>query len=168
MKASSAYRLALSQPLPSEIARVGRGRIDHALFITIPCGAQEPRYVAPATKGGTLCGDNTDRIPMGARLRLSMTAAEIDALAVPTWKKTILHALRTYGAYMGDTGGAASFGVMLESSATYTAFGVEDPKVAFAKANGWVPYNGYYVGKLKEGVPWSRLQVLDWSDAANR
>lgn len=31
MKASKAYRLNLSEPLPSEIARVGRGRIDHAL-----------------------------------------------------------------------------------------------------------------------------------------
>ena len=31
MKASNAYRLKLSEPLPNEIARVARGRIDHAL-----------------------------------------------------------------------------------------------------------------------------------------
>jgi len=31
VKASNAYRLKLSEPLPNEIARVGRGRIDHAL-----------------------------------------------------------------------------------------------------------------------------------------
>ena len=31
MKASRAYRLKLSEPLPAEIARVARGRIDHAL-----------------------------------------------------------------------------------------------------------------------------------------
>jgi CHAD domain-containing protein len=31
VKASTAYRLKLSEPLPAEIARVARGRIDHAL-----------------------------------------------------------------------------------------------------------------------------------------
>ena len=31
MKASNAYRLKLGEPLPSEIAHVARGRIDHAL-----------------------------------------------------------------------------------------------------------------------------------------
>jgi len=144
------------------------GRIEHALFITVPCGAQQPAYVPPASKGGTVCRDNTNRIPMGARLRLNMTAAEIDGLAVPQWKKTILHALRSYGAYVGDTGGPSSFGVMLESDATYTAFGVTSRMVTFAMANGWVSYAGSYVGYLRDGVPWSRLQVLDWSDPANR
>jgi hypothetical protein len=144
------------------------GRINHAVFITIPCGATSPTHVLPATKGGTYCSDTTDRIPMGARLQLAMTAAEIDALAVPAWKKTILHAMRTYGMYFGDTGGPSSFGVMLESGATYTAFGAPDRMVEFAKQNGWSAYNGYYVARLRDGVPWNRLRVLDWSDPANR
>ena len=144
------------------------GQINHALFVTIPCGASSPTYVLPAGKGGRFCPDNTDRLPMGARLQLAMTAAEVDALAIPAWKKTILHAMRTYGMYFGDTGGPSSFGVMMESGATYTAFGRADRMVDFGKANGWVAYNGFYVGKLKEGVPWNRVRVLDWSDAANR
>jgi hypothetical protein len=143
------------------------GKIDHALFITIPCGAPSPEYVAPALKGGTDCSDNTNRVPMGARLRLNMSDAEIDALNVPAWKKTILHALHTYGAYMGDTGGPSSFGVMLESDATYTAFGTTSRMVDFARNNGWAAYNGYYVGNLRDGIPWSRLQLLDWNDPAN-
>jgi hypothetical protein len=39
--------------------------------------------------------------------------------------------------------------------------------VGFAAANGWTRYDGAYVGNLRNGVPWSRLQVLDWSDPAN-
>jgi hypothetical protein len=56
---------------------------------------------------------------------------------------------------------------MLESDATYTAFGATSRMVRFARANGWVPYDGYYVGKLRDGIPWSRLQLLDWTDPAN-
>jgi hypothetical protein len=143
------------------------GKINHALFITVPCGAQSPAYVAPALKGGTLCSDNTNRVPMGARLRLNMSDAEIDALNVEPWKKAVLHALHTYGAYMGDTGGPPSFGIMLESDATYTPFGITSRMVDFARNNGWAAYNGYYVGRLRDGIPWARLQVLDWNDAAN-
>ena len=36
-----------------------------------------------------------------------MSAAQIDALAKPTWQKTILHAMAKYGMYVGDTGGNA-------------------------------------------------------------
>ncbi len=144
------------------------GKIEHALFITVPCGAREPSFVPPAGKGGTPCADNNDRIPMGARLRLNMTRAQVDALRVARWQKTILHALRTYGAYMGDTGGPSSFGVMLESGATYTPFRARSRLLQFAQANAWARYDGYYVGNLRDGVPWSRLQVLDWSDPANR
>lgn len=143
------------------------GRINHALFITVPCGATSPAFVAPALKGGSFCADNTDRVPMGARLWLDMTQAEIDALAIPAWKKTILRALREYGAYMGDTGGPPSFGLMLESDATYTAFGTPSAMVTFAQQNGWSLYQGYYVGTVRTGVPWDRLRVLDWTDPAN-
>jgi hypothetical protein len=143
------------------------GQINHALFITVPCGAQSPAYVAPALKGGTFCADNTNRVPMGARLWLNMSDAEIDALTIPTWKKTILHAFHTYGAYMGDTGGPQSFGIMLESDATYSSFGTTSRMMDFARSNGWEIYNGYYVGHLRDGVPWSRLQVLEWNDPAN-
>ena len=58
--------------------------------------------------------------------------AEVDALAVPAWRKTILHAIRTYGMYFGDTRGPSSFGVMVESGAPYTGFGAPDRMVEFA------------------------------------
>jgi hypothetical protein len=39
--------------------------------------------------------------------------------------------------------------------------------VKFARANGWAAYDGYDLGRLCEGVPWSPLQLLDWTDPAN-
>ena len=56
---------------------------------------------------------------MGVRLWLEMTREEIEALRVPSWKKTVLRALATYGAYFGDTGGPG-VGFQFESGTTYT------------------------------------------------
>jgi hypothetical protein len=98
---------------------------------------------------------------MGSRLWLAMSYDQIEALTVPRWKKTVLHAMADYGMFMGDTG-SGSWAIQAESGQTYTSFGSEDPLVTFAKANGWAPYNGRYVGNLRDGVDWARyLRVLD-------
>ena len=137
------------------------GSIPHALFAVIKCGASSPRYVYPAMKDGTVCVDTTNAPPMGSHLWLAMSDDQIEALAVPRWKKTVLHAMADYGMFMGDTGGG-SWGIQAESGQTYTSFGYEDPLVTFAKANGWAPYNGRYVANLRDGVDWARyLRVLD-------
>lgn len=136
------------------------GEIRHALFLVTPCGAQSPAYVPPATKEGKACPDNTDRPPMGARFQLNMTRAEIDALPVPAWRKVILRALATYGAYFGDTGGSHSFGLQIESALTYTSFGQPDKLLAFAAANEWRAGSGdVLVGDLT-GVDWRRLRIV--------
>jgi chitodextrinase len=145
------------------------GQINHALFLTIPCASSGLRMVPPAVMSASnFCSDDVDRLPFGARLQLGMSEAEVNALAVPAWKKAILHALRVYGGYFSDTGGPSAFGVILESEASYTAFGLPGEMTEFAAANGWTPYSGYYVGNLRTGVPWNRLRVLDWNDPANR
>ncbi len=97
---------------------------------------------------------------MGARFQLNMTDAQIDVLAVPTWKKTILKALAHYGGYVGDTGGPG-FGLMFESGLTYTSFGHPDPLVTFAQANGLPLWNDLWVFNMASGVDWaSKLRVL--------
>ncbi|HYV14547.1 MAG TPA: hypothetical protein VE972_00825, partial [Conexibacter sp.] len=86
--------------------------------------------------------------------------AQIAALNVPAWKKTILTALAHYGGYVGDTGGPG-FGLQFESSATYTVFGLADPLVAFAQQNGISSSGGIYVFDVASGVDWARyLRVL--------
>ncbi|HEX2086428.1 MAG TPA: hypothetical protein VHF89_12150 [Solirubrobacteraceae bacterium] len=137
-------------------------RIAHALFMNASCDSGT--FVYPATKNGRSCSaigqSTTDAPPMGARFQLAMPADEIEALPVPRWKKTILHAMSEYGMYMGDTGGA--WGVMMESGSTYTSFGAEDEMVRFARENGVPEHNGHYVFNLREGVDWARyLRVVD-------
>jgi hypothetical protein len=150
------------------------GRINHALFITVRCASQgtsfgygttatasESSYVYPADHGGSSCGaGETDAPPMGARFVLAMSEAQIQALAVPTWKKTVLTALAHYGGYVGDTGGPG-FAFMFESSTSYTALGMADPLVAFAKANGLPTWEGDYVFNVASGVEWEKyLRVV--------
>jgi hypothetical protein len=140
------------------------GQINHALFFAVGC--DNGTYVYPAKKTGLSCSKvgqpTSDAPPMGTHFMLDMTPAQIDALAVPAWKKTILRALAEYGAFMGDTGG--SLGLAEESATTHTAFGLEDKWVRFAKANG-VPYyapDDVWIFNIRDGVDWKRhLKVVD-------
>jgi hypothetical protein len=152
------------------------GHIDHALFIVLKCtsgkvdfgyGAQpgpsgQSAYVYPARHGGSTCGSSEDVNvpPIGARFQLGMSDAQIAALSVPAWKKTILTALAHYGGYVGDTGGPG-FGLQFESSTMYTSLGYSDKLVDFAKANGVPTWEGRYVFNLANGVDWGKyLRVL--------
>jgi hypothetical protein len=150
------------------------GRIDHALFIAIRCTSPDrwfgygvrlrsrvdSSFVYPAASGGAPCPSGTKAPPMGARLQLTMSAAQIDALDAPRWKKAILRAMARYGAFVGDTGGDG-FTVMFESSTMYTAFGRPDPMVQLAQASGLRSIDGRYVFDLASGVDWRRyLRVV--------
>lgn len=149
------------------------GRIDHALFIVIGCSARGTSfgygtratstgsYVYPATHAGTPCPtDSPDLPPLGTRFLLAMSPAQINALAVPAWKKTILRALAHYGGFVGDTGGPG-FAFQFESGATYTSFGRPDPLVTLAQSNGLPTWNGTYTFNMSSGVEWAKyLRVL--------
>jgi hypothetical protein len=138
------------------------GRIDHALFLVVYCDAG--RVVYPATGRGRSCASiglpTKDAPPMGARFQLAMTPKEIHALTVPKWKKTILRAMATYGMFVGDTG-SGSWAIKMESGSTFTSFGVRDPLVAFAEANGWKRWSGMRIGNLSDGIDWTRLRLID-------
>lgn len=149
------------------------GHINHALFIVLKCAAQGTgfgygttatsygsSYVYPAMHGGSSCGSEESAPPLGARFMLAMSDAQIQALAVPAWKKTILTALAHYGGYVGDTGGPG-FAFMFESSTTYTALGQPDPLAAFAASNNLPTWEGEYVFNMANGVEWAKyLRVL--------
>jgi hypothetical protein len=133
--------------------------IDHALFMGVRC--DRGSYVYPASGRGRTCLDTADALPMGSRLQLDMPGWQIDALAVPAWKKTVLHAMATYGMYVGDTGGNA-WSIGYESGSTYTSFGAEDEMVRFARREGLPSWNGNYRFDLDGGVDWARyLRVID-------
>ncbi|MDP8975109.1 MAG: LamG domain-containing protein [Actinomycetota bacterium] len=144
------------------------GEISHALNIAIPCS--NGTAVAPAVNGhgATACGDPTNAPPVGAHFHLDMTNSEIEALAVPAWKKTLMRAMARYGMFVGDTGGDSLFAIEQESGDMYTALGHPDKWLRFAKRNGFLywpgdsTYSPAYVGKwTNDGIPWNRLRMID-------
>ncbi len=136
------------------------GRIGHALFMVVPCVAHG--FVYPAEAAASACSNTANAAVTGMRFQLDCSDAEIDALPVPPWKKTILRALAHYGAFVGDTGGS-SFGFQFESGSTYTSFGLPDEMVKFAQTQTGVTHTGggQYIFNLSGGVDWSRLRVID-------
>ncbi|HWH10009.1 MAG TPA: hypothetical protein VG165_02695 [Solirubrobacteraceae bacterium] len=138
------------------------GAINHALFMYASCDSGT--FVYPASKSGASCSSigqsNTNAPPMGTRLQLNMTDAQISALAVPAWKKTILTAMAHYGLIMGDTG--SSWGIKEESGRVYTAYGAPDQWAAWAQTQpGVTSWNGISYFDLAGGVDWqSKLRVI--------
>lgn len=140
------------------------GKIDHALIIAVSCDSA--KFVYPAEKSGRPCTEigksNTDAPAMGQRFQLAMSDAQIAALAVPAWQKTILTAMAEYGAYVSDTG--SSWAIDVESGQVYNSYGAQDQWLKFAKDVG-LPYyapDKRYLMKVSEGVDWSRyLRALD-------
>jgi hypothetical protein len=157
------------------IEELQAGQINHALFIVVNC--DNGQYVFPATGKGRACSHPSVNLPdayappMGARFWLDMSAAEIDALPIQTWKKTILHAFASYGAFFGDTGTSGLFAIETEAGNQYTSIGSANPWYDFGRSN-WEQYQDQFVGKLYATSAdaqqidwmttiWSRLKVVD-------
>lgn len=144
------------------------GQIHHALVIAVKCTSGT--YVWPAEGPGT--GRSCDRLglsnenapAMGQHFYLAMSDAEIDALSVPAWKKTVLRAIAHYGMFVEDTGSSyRGWSIGFESGSSYTSFGQTDPWVTLAKSYG-IPQNsyGHYDFDLRNAVDWqSKLRVAD-------
>jgi hypothetical protein len=143
------------------------GRIDHALAVYVPC-AESPVFPASATSRPDLPCAASGLFPAGAlrvgqRLELRMTREEIAALDVPGWRKAILQALATYGAYVSDTVPTIcetpgpdgptyperpatgcppgtreirAWGFEYEGATTYTSYGRDDALATFARRAG--------------------------------
>ena len=138
-----------------------RGRIDHALFMLVRCDSG--RKVYPAQGLGFACDNAAGAPSQGTRFQLDLTPAEIDALRIPGWRKTILRAMAEYGLYVGDTTGSTPWNIWFESGATYTSFGRQDPMVAFARRAG-IPRSsdGTWYLDWASGIDWRRhLRVVD-------
>ena len=166
-----------------------RGEIDHALFIVINC--DNGRFVYPARASDQSCSkvglSNENAPPMGSHLQLAMSPAEIEALEVPAWKKTILRAMAKYGMFFGDTGSKNYFTLETEAGNQYQSLGFGDKWWSFGTTRNWEPFDPTpalpgsgdedLVGKLynngrdqRDGIDrnidwdrdvWSKLRVID-------
>jgi hypothetical protein len=81
------------------------GRIDHALVLSYPYTRAGPPVPPATSSDGRSTGPNT--IPEGARIRLD-PSLDLSQLQLRPYELTIARALQTYGAFVGDTGGAVS------------------------------------------------------------
>jgi hypothetical protein len=158
------FGLAAGVIRPEELAA---GEIDHALFMVVKC--TNGTYVWPARGPGVgrSCSSiglsNADAPALGQHFYLAMSSAEIDALNVPAWKKTILRAMAQYGMFVGDTGSDyLGWSIFVQSGSSYTSFGQTDPWVTLAKQYGIPSSSGTYYFDLKDTVNWgSKLSVAD-------
>jgi hypothetical protein len=138
-------------------------QINHALAMVVKC--TNGTSVWPAESGtGTSCSSiglsNADAPAMGQHFYLAMSDSEINALAVPQWKKAILFALARYGAFVRDTGGG-SWGFSGESGSSYTSFGRVDPWRRVGDMPGVYLNGSDRVLDIRGGVDWSRLRAVD-------
>ncbi|MFN8160832.1 MAG: hypothetical protein U0R52_07295 [Solirubrobacterales bacterium] len=161
---AAAFGLAAGVVRPAELAA---GNIDHALFMTVHCSNGHSAWPAGAYGAGRSCSEIglSDRYApaMGQHFILTMSNAEIEALHVARWKKTILHAMARYGLYVGDTSNP-TWGIQFESATSFTSFGQPDPWLALGKrlgVPGWVEGGRqYYSFDLGSAVDWrQRLEV---------
>ena len=132
---------------------------ERSVFGVVKCSSG--RAVWPAAGTGSKCADPAAAPALGTRFQLALSDAQIEALGVPAWKRTILRAMARYGVIVGDTGGSG-FNLQFESGTSYTSFGYEDPMVAFARRNDVPRYQGKYVFNLRDGIDWQRhLRVVE-------
>lgn len=162
---ATASGLALSAGVV-RAAEIESGEINHALFMVVECTNGEAVYPAtdnPGRSCQSMGKSSADAPPMGAHFFLDMSEGEIAALGAPEWQKTVLRALATYGAFVGDTGGGF---IKLESGASYTSFGKQDPWTAVGEQAGvpsWTESGQkMYDFDMRNAVDWSqKMKIAD-------
>ncbi len=139
-----------------------QGQINHALILGVACtnAYLGSFHVFPSTLDTSHCSVATTMPPNGALLYLDYTDAQITALGLPAWQKTLVTAMAHYGGYVDITGNSAGTGALtfvmespmvyqLQTGGTISAAtnglkvsgGTPDPITAFLVSQGFV-YNG--------------------------
>lgn len=144
-----------------------RGRIEHALTITVPCSRGR---VFPARGRSLSCAEaglpGQGAPAMGTRYQLDLSDEQIAALGVPGWQQAILRAFARYGAFVSDTTGQPHWGLEYESPASFTSFGKRDPRIALARGLGSVSQDFNHNGETEywlyfsPSIDWTKLRVI--------
>jgi len=133
------------------------GVINHMLFMVVRCTSGQ--HIYPAQGNAGVCSSTADAPPTGQVFRLKMSNADIDALPIPRWRKTIYKAMAQYGMYVGDTGGSSAFGVWAESDRTFLDYGAEGAMQRFARTH---QSEGGIVASSTPGKWYLDMKGIDW------
>jgi hypothetical protein len=157
-----------------------KGLIPHAIQCVVGC--VDTGFTYPANKTATTCtarGAFSSGYPptsqswsdansawSGMRIRITYTEAEIVALSgIDEWQRTILRCLRDYGMIVTDTGG---YNTRVVGSPSWVSLGFTNPWATLGDsliAGGATKINvngdGDHVYRWREGIDWTKLQVLD-------
>jgi len=125
------------------ISELKRGRIDHALYLSIPYPRRNVWSFPAQRTDGTL--DGRGAIPEGARFRLD-PELDLRSLDLPPVTMAMARAAKRYG-------------IIVNNGSRCVAFRAEDPT-----PTGRNPYPRLFEGKtprkLLASFPWGRLQLL--------
>ncbi len=100
------------------------GKINHALYASIPCAAQQFEYPASGSDGRV-----PGCAPEGARFFLTdagLRKFERRRPAIPDWERTLIRAYHDYGLIVSDHGGD-TFSFLLEGDPSATLYGLRAP-----------------------------------------
>jgi hypothetical protein len=127
--------------------------IRHALNVVVRCTNGRAVYPAEHGHGGTACTKGTVALPMGARLQLQVSDAQLEA--IPPTRGAIYRAMRDYGMFVGDTGSGGLFSIEVDSGTRL---------LELAVAEGWprtFDDDGHFLALDGDGIDWrAQLRVV--------
>jgi hypothetical protein len=151
-------------------SELANNSIPHALFVKTNCFALN-YFVYPAYQHGDRTCSLPNGLPNGAHIWLDLTDAQINALPLAAFEKTLLRALHDYGGYVLDSVASKSHDYGLihikdtwESEAMYKPFGLVPPIDSWAQSQGWRAVNVNGVIRWTFSNAWNPLvSVGGWA-----
>lgn len=134
-------------------AELAAGQIRHALNVVVRCTNGRTVYPAEHGHAGLACATGTVALPMGARLQLQVSDAQL--AAVDPSRRPIYRAMRDYGMFVGDTGSGAIFTIEQDAGPRW---------LDLARAGRWsrtADDDGHYLPFDGDGIDWrAQLRVV--------
>ena len=145
--------------------------MNHAMFTGLMCVADGVKvYPANAALNGsgTCSGSPANHVPMGARLWLDLTDAQIDAMGLTPPERTILKTWHHYGVYVMDVGNGcthcmssegspfANMGPVGDPPEEESAYGAQPASALMGQSDGWQAVNisGATIPRYAFADPW--------------
>ena len=115
-----------------------QGQINHALILGVACtnAFNGSYHVFPSSSDTAHCTNATNMPPNGALLFLDYTDAQISAMGLPAWQKTLITAMSHFGGYVDVTGNASGSGGLSFYPESGLAYQIQTGGTSSVQSNG--------------------------------